>query len=239
MNYFVFFPIYRGRAFRSGIKAVHCSLVPTVPSRFGKAKQMVSLLSGAGWLLFFGLGFLVLNAARSLWFVPKKLEKIIRQQGIQGSSYRFPFGDIWEFRRSMKEAESKPFPFSHDILPRVLPWMHQGIYRYGTPSLNCHAFAYFIFTIKVFRFPGKFFLTWLGPLPRVVINDPQLAREILSEKSGNIGKSKLNPFTKFMVAGTIAHEGEKWAKHRKIVNRAFQIDKLKVEFLRFFCLIAR
>ncbi|GMN57791.1 hypothetical protein TIFTF001_026900 [Ficus carica] len=36
-----------------------------------------------------------------------------------------------------------------------------------------------------------------------------------------------NPLVKLLTAGLSAYEGDKWAKHRKIINPAFQIEKIK------------
>jgi hypothetical protein len=44
---------------------------------------------------------------------------------------------------------------------------------------------------------------------------------------------------KLRVTGLVAHEGEKWIKHRRIINPAFYLEKLKVKTLTeiefFFC----
>jgi len=41
-------------------------------------------------------------------------------------------------------------------------------------------------------------------------------------------KPNTNPLAKMLVKGLVAYEGEKWAKHRKIINPAFHLEKLKV-----------
>ncbi|PRQ30803.1 putative 11-oxo-beta-amyrin 30-oxidase [Rosa chinensis] len=37
----------------------------------------------------------------------------------------------------------------------------------------------------------------------------------------------LNPLSKLLVTGLASYEGEKWAKHRRIVNPSFHVEKLK------------
>lgn len=37
-----------------------------------------------------------------------------------------------------------------------------------------------------------------------------------------------NPLMKLLVTGVLSYEGEKWAKHRKIINPTFHVEKLKV-----------
>ena len=75
---------------------------------------------------------------------------------------------------------------------------------------------------------GKLSFTWFGPTPRVMIPDPELVREILSNKFGHYGKPKSSRFGKLLADGLINHEGEKWAKHRRILNPAFHQEKIKV-----------
>lgn len=59
------------------------------------------------------------------------------------------------------------------------------------------------------------------------ITDPELIREILS-KSYIYQKIQGNPITKLLAQGLASYETEKWAKHRRIINPAFHLDKLKV-----------
>lgn len=72
-------------------------------------------------------------------------------------------------------------------------------------------------------------MIWIGPTPSVILNDPRLVREVLSNKFGHFKKQELPPtFLKLIGLGLVGHEGEKWAVHRKIINRAFLLEKLKV-----------
>ncbi|KAL2900154.1 hypothetical protein RDABS01_025236 [Bienertia sinuspersici] len=41
-------------------------------------------------------------------------------------------------------------------------------------------------------------------------------------------KPNTNPLAKMLVKGLVAYEGQKWAKHRKIINPAFHMEKLKM-----------
>jgi cytochrome P450 len=62
----------------------------------------------------------------------------------------------------------------------------------------------------------------------VTIPDPELVREVLSNKFGHFGKPKSTRVGKLLANGVVNHEGEKWAKHRRILNPAFHHEKIKV-----------
>lgn len=80
---------------------------------------------------------------------------------------------------------------------------------------------------------GKISVTWLGPTPRVIVNDPKLAREIMNNKFGHFQKRKHTGIVMRLSNGLVNHEGDKWAAHRKIINPAFHIEKLKVTCFAF------
>ncbi|XP_058183193.1 cytochrome P450 CYP72A219-like isoform X1 [Rhododendron vialii] len=146
------------------------------------------------------LGWSVLNW---VWLTPKKLERCLRKQGLSGSSYRLLFGDVRDNTKMTKEAMSSPISLSQDIVPRVVPSIHDSVATYGKNSF-----------------------TWIGPKPRVTITDPELLKEILS-KNFNFKKVKFNPLARLLVPGLVTYEDEQWVKHRKIINPAFHMEKLK------------
>ncbi|OIT30689.1 PREDICTED: cytochrome P450 CYP72A219-like [Nicotiana attenuata] len=146
-----------------------------------------------------------------VWFRPKKLEKLLRKQGLKGNSYRILYGDMKELSGMIKEANSKPMNLSDDIAPRLVPFFLDTIKKYGKKSF-----------------------VWLGPKPLVLIMDPELIKEIFS-KYYLYQKSHGNPVTKLLVQGLVSLEEDKWAKHRKIINPAFHLEKLK-HMLPAFCL---
>ncbi|XP_051225071.1 cytochrome P450 CYP72A616 [Lolium perenne] len=162
------------------------------------------------WRLIFSLGALVAlwwawRVLEMAWISPRKLGRALRAQGLRGTVYRFPFGDLKEFARLVGVARSKPMPLSHDITPRVNPLYHNVIKEHG-----------------------KISVTWFGPTPRVIVNDPKLVGEILTNKHGHFRKRKFtNGIVKRLANGLVSHEGEKWAAHRKIINPAFHVEKLK------------
>ncbi|MBA0834500.1 hypothetical protein Goarm_006850 [Gossypium armourianum] len=75
--------------------------------------------------------------------------------------------------------------------------------------------------------PQKSFVVWYGTTPRVAIMEPNLIKEVLNNKTGDFPKPEINSFTQLFVSGLASYNGDKWAKHRKIVNPAFHVEKLK------------
>lgn len=139
-----------------------------------------------------------------VWLRPRKLEKILRKQGFKGNPYKIFFGDIREVVKMLAEAKSKPIGLADDILPRVVPDDLHTVGKHGKNSF-----------------------LWLGPRPLVHLMDPDSIKEVLN-KSNHFQKVKGgNPLTKLLVTGLVYYEGEKWVKHRKIINPAFHVDRLK------------
>ncbi|KAJ4727942.1 putative Cytochrome P450 [Melia azedarach] len=65
--------------------------------------------------------------------------------------------------------------------------------------------------------------------PRICISDPELAKHVLSNKSGFYVKPKHRPSAEKLAGkGLSVVNGLEWAKRRRTVNPAFTIDKLKV-----------
>ncbi|KAA8538928.1 hypothetical protein F0562_025620 [Nyssa sinensis] len=125
------------------------------------------------------IGFLVwawrvLNWA---WLRPRKVERCLRQQGLNENSYRLLFGDMKESSIMFKEAKSRPIHVSDDIVPRVIPFIHKSINNYGKKSF-----------------------TWVGPTAKVTIMEPEVIRDILS-KHFQFQKQKTNPMVKLLVDG--------------------------------------
>ncbi|XP_062170043.1 cytochrome P450 CYP72A219-like [Alnus glutinosa] len=137
------------------------------------------------------------------WVRPKTLERSLRDQGLSGNSYRLFFGDLRESAKMTAQARSKPINFTHHIAPRVVPFIHQNVHNYGKNSFM-----------------------WFGPTPRVNIMRPEQLKEVFS-KVYDFPKTGGNPLAKLLATGLATYEGEKWAKHRKIINPAFHLEKLK------------
>lgn len=66
-----------------------------------------------------------------VWFMPKKMEKRLRQQGLKGNSYRFLYGDLKDLASMTQNAKSKPISLSDDIKLRVVPFFLKTVQEYG------------------------------------------------------------------------------------------------------------
>ncbi|KAL5151418.1 Cytochrome P450 72A68 [Glycine soja] len=157
-----------------------------------------------------------------LWLTPKRLERLLREQGLQGNPYTLLVGDSMEVIKIRKEALSKPITlFSHDIVPRVS--------SYAQHTLNKH---------------GKNSFIWFGPIPRVTLTDPELIKEnmlplfikccddLISKWEGMLssdGSSEINvwPFLQNLASDAISRTafGSSYEEGRRI----FQLLKEQTE----------
>nr|GEW81357.1 cytochrome P450 CYP72A219-like [Tanacetum cinerariifolium] len=67
----------------------------------------------------------------------------------------------------------------------------------------------------------------MGPKLMVCISEPAMAREILNNHYQFHKSRGGNPLSKLVVKGIFDAEGDQWAKHRKIINPAFHVEKIK------------
>ncbi|PON97253.1 Cytochrome P450, E-class, group I [Trema orientale] len=140
-----------------------------------------------------------------LWWAPTRVKHLMGLQGVKGPSYRFIHGSTKEIMSMQKEAMARPLGLSNNIFPKILPHVH------------CWTNLY-----------GKNYLQWQGPQAELVITEPELIKEILSNRERVYPKVKAQIFLKKIFGdGVVASEGEKWEKMRKIANYAFQTESLK------------
>ncbi|KAL4184717.1 hypothetical protein AMTRI_Chr10g226900 [Amborella trichopoda] len=157
-------------------------------------------------LLFMFLVFKLVEFAVKIWWIPLTLTKFMEKQGIRGPPYKFLHGNNKEVGLMVMESSAKPMDFSHDIFPRVQPHFYSWI-----------------------KIHGSVLLCWLGPKPQLIVTDPELIREILNNKRGDFQKPKKNSIVKRLLGdGLVSANGEKWVRHRKLANKAFNGESLRV-----------
>lgn len=88
---------------------------------------------------------------------------------------------------------------------------------------TCLASSFILFAVET----GTRSFVWFGPSPRLNISDPELIKEILT-KTSVFQKPRPDPIGQTIVGGLLFLEDDKWATHRKIINSAFHLEKLKV-----------
>ncbi|KAL4569940.1 hypothetical protein LXL04_025588 [Taraxacum kok-saghyz] len=139
-----------------------------------------------------------------VWLIPKNTEKCLRAQGLKGTSYKFLYGDVKEMVKMITESNLEPINLTDDIVPRVLSFAHSTVTTHGK---NC--------------------FTWAGPKPILHITDPRMIRQMLGNYEDFQKAKGTNPLLTLLAKGLVLVEGDQWVKHRKIINPAFHVEKLK------------
>ncbi|KAJ0101592.1 hypothetical protein Patl1_04988 [Pistacia atlantica] len=120
----------------------------------------------------------------------------------------------WVWLRPKEVGEipetARSFNVSDDITSRLVPFLRKMVKDYGKNSF-----------------------VWVGPIPRVTIMNPEQLKEIFS-RLNDFHKPRANPLLKYLASGLAVYEGKKWTKHRRIINPAFHLDKLKLMLPEFY-----
>ncbi|XP_022769769.1 cytochrome P450 709B2-like isoform X2 [Durio zibethinus] len=148
----------------------------------------------------------ILQVFRIVVWRPHALTKSFKKQGVTGPPYFLLKGSLDEVKKWKKAAREIILDTnSNDIFKRVIP-------------------HYYIWSLKY----GETFLFWHGTQPHLCISDPELAKQILSNKFGFYNKPCVNPFLQTLAGkGLLFMNGLDWVRRRRIVNPAFSLDKLK------------
>ncbi|XP_060215859.1 cytochrome P450 CYP749A22-like [Lycium barbarum] len=165
--------------------------------------MMISIVAS---FLFISLSVILVRIFKKLWWTPFHVQFLMKSQGIQGPPYKFLHGNTIDIVEMRKASISKAMDhLSHDIVPRILP----------------HIFSW----TKLY---GANFLYWYGVQPELVVTEPELLKEILSNRNNNFPKIDLEGFSKKLLGdGVSSSKGEKWAKMRKLANHVFHGESLK------------
>ncbi|KAL8485073.1 hypothetical protein ACS0TY_027391 [Phlomoides rotata] len=140
-----------------------------------------------------------------VWIKPKKTERLFRQQGMKGSSYKLLYGDTKEAELMYQKAYSKPLGLHDCNIPRLMPNILDSVQKYGNMAF-----------------------IWSGPRPRVFIIETHLIKEMMSNyRTYHKSYKASNHINQMLMTGISAMEGDEWSKARSKINSAFQFDKLK------------
>ncbi|XP_051200979.1 cytochrome P450 CYP72A616 [Lolium perenne] len=151
----------------------------------------------------------VLRVAHSLLWVPYRLERRFRRQGIRGPPRRLVVGNGSDWVALLAAAKSTPLAsFHHAVIDRVAPHYRVWPAQYGWP-----------------------FVFWLGPRPRLVISGPEVAKTVLTDSTGAFNKATTggtNPQARQLIGeGLVGLTGETWAHHRRVIAPAFNMERVK------------
>ncbi|KAF3603535.1 hypothetical protein F2Q69_00038361 [Brassica cretica] len=163
---------------------------------------MMSLPVVAGALLVVS-AVLLIRVVNWVWIKPKKLESYLRRQGLPGTPYTPLVGDTKRNVNMLMETRSKPITLTDDITPRLLP-----------------------LTLKMFNSHGRTFFTWNGPVPAIMITNPEHIKEVFSNVDG-FEKDTSFHLIRLLLGGLASYKEDKWARHRRIINPAFHLEKIK------------
>ncbi|KAG6525566.1 hypothetical protein ZIOFF_015528 [Zingiber officinale] len=138
---------------------------------------------------------------------PYVVTKAFGKQGVRGPPYELWFGSLREIQSIRRAAMEVVLDIdAHDITTRVLPHFGKWIAEYG-----------------------ETFLFWVGAQPLVCISQPEMVRQVLARKFGFYSRLAPSPEALALVGkGLVYIEGAEWVRHRRVVNPAFSMDKLKL-----------
>ncbi|MED6160429.1 hypothetical protein PIB30_051459 [Stylosanthes scabra] len=154
--------------------------------------------SVAAVLVLLFCGWKLLN---SFFLTPKKLESLLRKQGYHGDPYTlFPNNSSSSSNNKSSLSDDK------DIAPRVSCQGDHAINKFGYNSFY-----------------------WEGHTLKVNITNPDHIKRVLTNNTFfKKEKLKLKRVANLLGSGLPNYEDHEWLRHRKIINPAFHIDKLKV-----------
>ncbi|MCL7037863.1 hypothetical protein MKW94_008528 [Papaver nudicaule] len=142
------------------------------------------------------------------WWKPIRIQSLLASQGIKGPPYEFLYGNTREIISMVRERMASPmknYLQSHDVFPQVQPHRHLWINIYG-----------------------KNFLNWHGPEPQLCVTEPELIKEILTNKDGVYLKPEVKGHVKMILGNGLSMvDGQTWVHRRKLANHAFYAENLR------------
>jgi hypothetical protein len=177
------------------------------------ARELACDMGGAGVGVGMVAAAVSVVALTWLWAVllhlvwrPYAAARAFARQGVRGPAYRFFVGNNDEVKAMLAATSGETLDVScHDFVPRVMPHYRAWTSRYG-----------------------RVFLSWFGPKPTLCVGDYDMAKRVLSDRSGLYAKPDPGPgIMSLLGMGLVFTEGDDWVRHRSVVHPAFSMDKLK------------
>jgi len=157
----------------------------------------------------------VLRLLHSFLWVPLRLERRLRRQGIRWPPRSLLSGNASDYRDLLAAARSRP----------LAAFRHDGVVARATPQYSVWPARY-----------GRPFVYWFGPRPRLVLSDPELVKAAMTDSTGAFDKAGAggnNPLARQLIGeGLTGLTGETWARHRRVIAPAFNMERVKVR-MRF------
>ena len=88
--------------------------------------KLLPLLGLLGYVIYWFYGMVEVY-----WLKPKRLEKILREQGFKGNPYRLLRGDQHENDKLLKETLYKPIQLGDNIIKRMMPDVYKTLQTHG------------------------------------------------------------------------------------------------------------
>ncbi|CAM8881663.1 unnamed protein product [Rhodiola kirilowii] len=176
------------------------------PLQDQKLNILLSVISSVlAFLCLYLIWALLIFLKRTLW-MPLSVQRQLRSQGVRGLPYSFLYGNTKEMMSMIQSSMiTTSVDISHHIFPRIQPHIYAWSKLYGSN-----------------------FFYWFGPQAQLVVTEPALIKEILSNKEGVYGQKPVEGFVKKLLGdGLLSAEGEKWYKLRKLANHSFHSENLK------------
>ncbi|XP_057724504.1 cytochrome P450 714C2-like [Arachis stenosperma] len=143
---------------------------------------------------------------------PKRLRSKLSNQGINGPTPSFMIGNIWEIKKAKELITTTPRSPNlepvdvHDCASLTFPFIETWKQKYG----------------KVFTFS-------IGNTQILVVNKPEIVRDIITCKSLDLGRPSYEKRTlgPLLGQGIATSNGTKWANQRKILAPELYMEKVK------------
>ncbi|KAL9297988.1 hypothetical protein ACSQ67_023884 [Phaseolus vulgaris] len=159
---------------------MHCNCIALLISSKCSLIMELSLSSSILCVLTVIIAVLPIWAVKtlnSLWLRPKRLEKLLRAQGLHGDPYSLSRPSSNHNQPPQDTPHSESFVLSDDVAPRIFTQAHNTVAKYGKNSF-----------------------LWEGTTPKVIITDPNHIKEVFNNIH-DFQKPKMSSIAKFLVCG--------------------------------------